>query len=211
MAWRWLAQAVEEGVVVDPRDFVRNENELAQEFGGYFDRDNVGPEQVTPAKPVAQAFVLATSNPQEGSPLQTLPAGQTGIWVEITDMTTTADVREGEVIVDADVSCNAGSAYISRNNLWQARMTINGVPCAYTGWVQFNRLQTCVSMTGSAPVQTGSVSVQVQVRMWGAPFYHLTDLNNGVDWAVLFNYNLTQSTGDLQVLAGNVVIINRIR
>lgn len=209
MAWRWLAQAVEDGVVVDPRDFVRNENELAQEFGGYFDRDNVGPEQITPAKPVAQAFVIADGSHATGSPLQTLGAGQSGAWTEITSVTVTPDLEDGEVIVDGDVACQ--TTLTTPTSKWQIRLLVNGYPVAYSGWVSFARRSTCVSVTGSMPIVTGSVAIQLQIRAWTDPQYHLTDLRNGDDTVNVQLYNPTTTFVDLSIVAANIVYVNRRR
>jgi hypothetical protein len=214
MAWRILAQAIESGVVVDPRDVVRNESELAQELAGLLDRDNVGLTQVTPAKPVAQAFVAAGSNPQSGAPLQTLLAGQSGIWTEFSSISVTPTLSDGEVIVDADVCASAvmtapwTGAGAER---WQARLLINGATVAYTGWTSFARLQTTVSMTGSAPVTTGTCAIQVQVRAWTAPIWSIPSFGIGKDTTNTFANNPIYTGYDLQLLAGNIVWVNRKR
>lgn len=208
MAWRWQAQIIEAGVVADPRDFSRNEDEFAQEMAGYFDRDNVGAGQITSAKIASKALVSAGSNPQQGAPLQVVPSGSGGVWVTIDALTTPVSVDEGELIVDVDVECEVPAP--AQNHKWQARVLLDGSPIAYTGWTAGYRKRTTVSLTGSAPVVNGSSSVTVQVRMWTDAYYHIADIAAGKP-ATMKSNNTIYLLNDTNVLSGNVVWVHRKR
>lgn len=225
MAWRWPAQIIETGVVVDPRDFVRNQMEFVGEFNGRLDRDNVGLSEVASSDLATQALVSAGSNPQSGSPLQDIGANQSGAWVEITSMQTSVTTEDGEIIVDADVSAQwtldfGGFGYafggpINYNDKWETRLLVNGIPVAHCGWTHVARVTTLQAMTGSAPVMKGSTTIQVQIRAWSDPWTNLSQINNGTST----NNSTTGTSADnpghtttpLSVLAGNVVWIHRKR
>lgn len=212
MAWRWIPQAIETGVVTDPRDLVRNQAEFAGEFNGHIDRDNVLAAQVTSGKPQIQALVAAGHNPQAGAPLQTIAAGQTGEWTDIATMQTSVTTDDGEIIVDADVSSQwTGTGGSAGNEKREFRLLANGIPIAHTGWVHEARLIYGASMTGSAPTFKGTTLLQVQIRVWVDPAAGLTNLVHGLAWGVAYTANPMFTLSPVDILAGNVCWVHRKR
>lgn len=210
MAHREPLQALETGVVLDPRDVMQNFNELAREINGNIDRDNLQTGAVTGSKLESEGVVMVFDNPQEGSPLHTIAVGSTGQWENITGMSVTDTVDDGEIIVDADVNYEWAGATQS-NQKCQFRTLVNGVQIAETGWGHTNRLKTVHSMTGSWPVVAGSVTVQVQGRAWNDPWYHLGDVNNGRNTSATKAFNLSYTLDALNIVAGNIVCVVRKR
>lgn len=218
MAYRFLEQALESGVTVDPRDFNLNADALAQEANGFIDRDNVQTGAVTAAKCKVQALTAVAQNPRGDiatpTDVQVLSAG-TGAWTEIADMRTTATVSEGELIVDADLNIVCGSVPDPLNatpsNKWIAMLTIDGIPVAHSGWVHFMRVWTGVSLTGSAPVRSGTSVIAVFVKLYRDPSLHLSDLLNGVTPGGYAYTDNPMTTAGATVKTGNVVYVNRRR
>lgn len=208
MAWRWTAQAIESGVVVDPRDFTRNQAEYAGEFNGRLDRDNVAEGAVTAAKPVVKSIVEVFSNPQSGSPLQQIPDGQAGQWHVITAATTTVDTEDGEIIVDADVNAQ-WEAYSVGNEKWACQLVVDGLPIAQTGWTHVGRLMTSQSMTGRAVVSKGQTTIQILIRTWSDPWTGLPAMNNGTAPAATYSQNSGYTIMYLDILAANVCGVHR--
>lgn len=210
MAWVWQEQALESGVVVDPRDFTRNQAVFAGEFNGHIDRDNVGEGAVTSGKPVVKGIVEVFSNPQSGSPLQQIAAGQSGAWHVISSATTTVDTEDGEVIVDADVNAQ-WETYGVRNNKWACQLVVNGIPIANTGWTHLNRMSTVQSMTGSAVVTKGQTTIQVLVRTWADAWTEIAEMNAGTAPANTRDLNEGYTTFYLNIVAVNVCGVHRKR
>lgn len=210
MAWRWPAQIIETGVVVDPRDFVRNQMEFVGEFNGKLDRDNVGLDEVASSDLATQALVSAGSNPQSGSPLQTIPAGQAGEWTDVTTLQTSVTTDDGEIIVDSDLNMVWTPAAVI-NDKWEARTLVNGSVIASTGWTHLIRTASTRSMTGSSPVMKGTTTIQVQVRAWSDPWTGLSTITNGTATNSIRTLNTGYTLGTLYVYAGNVVWVHRKR
>lgn len=209
MAYREPLQAVETGVVLDPRDVMVNFNELAREVNGHIDRDNLVTGAVTSAKIATQEIVYLFDNPVEASPVYTVAAGATGQWEDITDMSKTVTLPGGDLIVDTDVNFTWSEGTYSEK--CQFRTLVNGVQIAETGWFQIRREQTVANMTGSAVITAGSNTVSVQVRAWRDPYYHMSDVNNGLNKAATSQYNITYTLNTITITAGNIVGLVRAR
>jgi hypothetical protein len=209
MAYREPLQAVETGVVLDPRDIMVNFNELAREVNGHIDRDNLVTGAVTSAKIATQEIVYLFDNPVEGSPVYTVAAGATGQWEDITDMSKTVTLPGGDLIVDTDVNFTWSEGTYSEK--CQFRTLVNGVQIAETGWFQIRREQTVANMTGSAVITAGSNTVSVQVRAWRDPYYHMSDVNNGLNKAATSTYNIAYTLNTITITAGNIVGLVRAR
>ena len=210
MAWVWQEQVLETGVVVDPRDYTRNQAVLAGEFNGHLDRDNVGEGAVTSGKPVVKGIVEVFSNPQSGAPLQQIAAGQSGAWHTITSATTTLDTEDGEVIVDADVNAQ-WEAYSVGNEKWACRLVVNGLTVANTGWTHIARLSTVQSLTASAPVTKGQTTIQLLIRTWNDPWTGIPAMNAGTAPATTYSQNSGYTVRYLNILAANVCGVHRKR
>lgn len=211
MAWRYLARAVETGVVIDPRDFVMNQTEFAAEFNGLLDRDNIATAGLVAADFEAATFVEARYDNALGAPLQTIDAGAGGSWVEITDVTTSFTVDDGELIVDADINVEWPATAVPTNNKWEARLLINGNAVAHTGWGHQVRLKGAQALTGSCSVSAGTATVAINVRAWADPWTELDayDSGNMADVEAAFMLNPMYTTFDLDILAANLAIIHR--
>lgn len=209
MAWRWTAQAIESGVVVDPRDFTRNQAEYAGEFNGRLDRDNVAEGAVTAAKPVVKSIVEVFSNPQSGSPLQQIAAGQSGAWHVITAATTTLDTEDGEVIVDADINVQTAAFVGTGNEKWACQLVVDGLPIAQTGWTHRGRTMTSQSMTGRAVVSKGQTTIQILMRVWEDPWRNVAEMNNGTAPSSTYTLNDGYTNAAYDILAVNVCGVHR--
>ena len=213
MAWQHQTQAVETGVVTDPRDFILNVDAYAREMNGFLDRDNFAAAAVTSAKIGVQELVAAGQNPygDYGGAIVQAISGGAGQWTEVSAAQTTITVDDGEMIVDADIVIKSTLLGATYGEKWRTRLTIDGVDVAFTDWVSLTRTMTGVSLTGSAPVTTGTSVVQVFVQHYVDPNRLLTDLANGTNGTATFAQNPTTTGGTLDVITGNVVWVNRKR
>jgi hypothetical protein len=66
-------------------------------------------------------------------------------------------------------------------------------------------------MTGSAVITAGSNTVSVQVRAWRDPYYHMSDVNNGLNKAATSTYNIAYTLNTITITAGNIVGLVRAR
>lgn len=213
MAWQHQTQAVETGVVTDPRDFILNVDTYAREMNGFLDRDNFAAAAVTSAKIGVQELVAVTSNPYGtyGTVVVQTIGTSAGQWIEVSSAQTLVTVDDGELIVDADVNVETVPT-LQNNEKWRTKLTIDGVDVAFTDWVQIMRGLTCVSLTGSAPVVTGTSTVQVFIQYYADAWRYLTDLANGTNVAGnTFDSNPMTTLGSVSVWTGNVVPVNRKR
>lgn len=214
MAWRWIPQAIETGVVTDPRDLVRNQAEFAGEFNGRLDRDNVTTANVTADRVQAKALVEAGELILEAADVQAIPAHQTRGWIAVTALTDTITVTDGDLIVDADVNTQWDMSALPNprgNEKHILRLLVGGIPIAHSGWSHINRTMTTVSLTGSLSVVTGPVAVSVEISLWADPWYNLTALNNGSNIGNTFLFNYYETLHPLSILAGRLVWVNRKR
>lgn len=208
MAHRTPTQPVETGVVVDPRDVMDDFNTLVQEMNGYLDGNNVGYLQVTAAKIANEAFVYLFDNPQAAIN-QTIPQGDAGVWSDVTLLSTTIDVDDGEVQADAHINVTNVVA-VPHHEKCAAQLIINGVVVGVTGWVHQSRIKTVLFMTGSLPVPAGTATISVQVRHWSDVWVLIDDVNNGTgNPSTVQAYNPAYTQHDLVVASGNVVGYHR--
>lgn len=217
MAWTYIEQAIESGVVVDPRDIDACLAGLAGEMNGHLDRDNMSGEAVDEDKIQDQALVSIGDNQQYdgGASLQTIPDHQTGQWIVLSDLTESVTTSDGELIVDADANLKweiPGTVGDSSSNYkFEMRLLVDGNPIAHTGWCHHRRPRTGQSLTGSIPVAAGTHTIEVQIRAWSDPWYLLTNINNGTQIANTKASNFGYTDRDIDLLAGNVVWVHRKR
>lgn len=213
MAWEHSTQAVEPGVVTDPRDFIANVDTYARAMAGFLDRDNFQAGAVTSAKIGVKEIVAAENGPYGtyGTVVVQTIGSSAGQWAEVTSARRSVSVEDGEVIVDADVNVETVPT-LQNNEKWRTMLTIDGVDVAYTDWVQVMRGLTCVSLTASAPVVTGTCTVQVFIQYYADPWRYLTDLANGTNVAGnTFTSNPMTTLGSVSIWTGNTVVVNRRR
>lgn len=221
MAWRWIPQAIETGVVTDPRDLVRNQAEFAGEFNGHIDRDNVATSGLSVGKFEPYALVSVEWSKVIGAPLQTITEGAGGAWVNLVDDAATTnlgaglpaeiDVEDGELIIDAQICGGFDySAAAAFNQKWSSRLLVNGLAIAHTGWSHESRKRTVQSMTGSATVVRGQAVISLQIRAWSDLYFHLSAYSNGTALSnPEFITNHEYTIADLDILNASLCIVHR--
>lgn len=219
MAWQHQTQAVETGVVTDPRDFILNVDTYAREMNGFLDRDNFAAAAVTSAKIGVKEIVSVGDNPygEWGTAVVQTILGGAGQRTEVALAQTSAAVEDGEIIVDMDITI-AGNPAVPAfpypdgfGEKWRVVLVIDGAEVGFTDWVSIMRELTNVSLTSSVPVVTGTTVIQTFVQYYIEATYNLSWIAQGTFPSQTFASNPMTTTGTLGVWTGNTVWVNRKR
>lgn len=218
MAWVYDDQYIDTDDVVDPRDLMVNVNRYAGEINGRLDRDNIPHRVLVRSKWPTGTFIVTASFPQIGptvlgvvQPLQTISAAQTGTWLTITDSVNSVTTDDGAVKVTADVNCYWPGTVQAVNDKAEFRLLINGQVAASSGWYTAARTAFVCTLVGTAPTVSGTTNIEVQVRVYAAPFTKIDDMGNGINVPANQLLNPPYSTYDLLIYAVNVLPERRRR
>lgn len=166
------------GTTADPRELQLDIFELAREVNGFVDRDNVGELQITTAKVAAGTYNTVGSTEYENT-TETLDAGETGAWKEISSLSTTVTTDDGRLHVEVWGNYEGLGAGTKYQGVVEFRLLINGEVIDETGWMSIIWEADTFFLQGSRPVDAGTAAVTVQWRGYGKPWTDLDDLAEG--------------------------------
>ena len=176
MAFRYRQKYFEDGDIVEPRDWVANMAEYADEFNGFLDRDNL------PNGAISSAMLNSEScnsiQKSRTTTTTTLSGDDTG-W-KSTDGTT----KYGEVSFTTKVdslvfvewsgtwnwettlSYGSLSSSAGDNNVLQFKIVVDGIEVARLPLSAARRFYDSGYMCGVLPVPAGNHKVQLFARQW---------------------------------------------
>lgn len=172
MANRYRQVYFEDGDVLDPRDWTRNMAELAAEFNGRLDRDNLDELSVATGRIIPGSFTVVEND--ERTAVVTL-GGTTTVWQDIDSLTI-------ECQVDSVVEAEWGGSIrweIGANEFQNAgfRVLIAGMESGRSPRYNGIRQWEAPFVLGEASVPAGSHLVVVQSRLYNSDQPTSYDLN----------------------------------
>lgn len=170
----------ETGDVIDRMDWLENVAELASEFNGYLDRDNVPENCIDEDRIVDNAFTTFYSDPRtaaftvDTTTIVYHGVDQSGVILN----TKTIDAKHDGVFI-----CSWGGTWAQTG--WAGTldaicisfiMDVDGVTVAETGWMSLFRDLDSNSLYGCAPVAAGVHTVNVRARVASLPVTATPDI-----------------------------------
>jgi len=170
MAWVFAKRHLRSGTVVDWRDVMVNVNNMAKEWNGLWDRDNMPESFVTRARIATSAFNdLGMVNV---TTMQEVTAGSITGWFNVDELVVDVDAYDGSMVADAWVQFEYPYDDGVGTDGWGAwdhvemRLCIGNTVVSESGWCSMARRKTCLSLQGYSPTGSGTVRLQVQVRAY---------------------------------------------
>lgn len=216
MAWIYERQAMQEGEVMDPRDLMRNVNELGAEMSGLLDGENIPAGRATTARLATKALMMTGSNPITAD--FALAPGQIGTWQTIDAYTTTftapydgcVDVIGLVNFLWSGVPLVIATATLF-NDKCEFRMLVGGQVVASSGWFHCARTQATIRLVGMTYAPAGTVTITIQMRSYEALYKGVDDFRNGKPTSALALNNPTQTQYTVTAKAANTLYKHRMR
>ena len=168
MAWVYARRYLHPKVALDPRDLMDNVNEYAREWNGFWDRDNIPEEFIAKADLNKNTFNKLDTTPM--TTRVTIPAGGSGGWTDLDELTTPVECVDGAMVVDVHVNrrveCYGADLWRSSMDNVEMQLLVDGCVIAQTGWINAARLKSQIWLSGYSPVGAGTRTITVQVQTY---------------------------------------------
>jgi hypothetical protein len=161
MAYRYRILAPSDGDVLNVDDWILNNAELADEFNGYLDRDNLPADGVTVGRTSAGTFYALHSDAYNTSSIVTIDS-ETVEWVS-DDGTDSIGTLSIDCPTDCLLKCYWSGwfeiIYSADKGCVRTRITVDGYVVAESGWQAIGGDGSGNGRTGSSPYICGAIPV----------------------------------------------------
>lgn len=182
MAYRYRQIYPQNGEVLNPQDWNLNHAELASEFNGYLDRDNLPDDSIGTSRVESGTFVKIHSIAYEMASLLAI-SDESVQWVRGNSLGDIATL-DIECQVDAvlEVEFSATFAFLLNEDIVgiRFRATVDGTLAAMSGWFSAGNLSDSVYIVGAIPVTVGTRSVLVECQTAAVPVHSQDFYKNDV-------------------------------